>query len=154
MRVSKASKGILLTWMITACSEGVPTRSTILHPGWRLDPPTRSGVALVYTDRRGSEWEIRCRAAPADLQFFSASLKPPVDSHLVLVVGREQFPLRFDDRHDGSGAYAYGFVTPRFLAAARAGRPVSLLSGGEQTRLSEIPASLSVPFAAACDGPL
>jgi hypothetical protein len=115
--------------------------------GWTADPLSPSGVALIHTGRKGVEWEIRCRATPADLMVVTTD-RPR--GEVELRVDGQSFPLEVPARDGGAGVFAFGAVTPAFLEALQDGAEIEVRHGPRQRGLGALSAAQAAPFVEGC----
>jgi hypothetical protein len=116
--------------------------------GWTVDPPSPAGVALIHTGRKGVEWEIRCRAAPADLMVVTTDRARGETVELSL--DGESFPLQVKLQDGGAGVFAFGAVTPALLQVLQDGAEVRVRNGTRGRRLGTLTAAHAEPFVESC----
>jgi hypothetical protein len=104
-------------------------------------------VALIHTGRRDVEWEIRCRATPADLMVVTTD-RP--HGEVELRVDGQSFPLEVQAPDGGAGVFAFGAVTPAFLEALQDGAEIEVRHGPRQRRLGALDAAQAAPFVEGC----
>lgn len=116
---------------------------------WRSDPLSGAGVALIHQGRRGVEWEIRCRAAPADLMVVTTA-RPRNEAAMDLRVDDRSFPLQVDPEDAGAGVFAFGPVTPAFLGAVEDGGAIEVRYGERTRSLGQLTPAQGGAFADGC----
>jgi hypothetical protein len=117
---------------------------------WRVDPLSPRGIALIHSGGRGVEWEIRCRAAPADLMIVTTA-RPRRATAIELRIDDQSAPLRVEAEDGGAGVFAFGAVTPALLQALSDGGQVRVRYGRKQRRrLGEVPPALGAAFTQGC----
>ena len=116
--------------------------------GWTADPLSPAGVALIHTGRKGIEWEIRCRATPADLMVVTTDRARREAVELSL--DGQLFPLQVELQDGGAGVFAFGAVTPAFLQVLQDGAEVRVRNGRRLRRLGALSAAQAAPFVESC----
>lgn len=119
---------------------------------WSLQASAAAGAAVILSDASGERLRIACRRNPADL-FVSAPALTPIGSEerLTLGAGDELAVLVVEQGlPEGAPLQAVGAMSPAWVEAMAAGRPVAVSYGAQQVKAPELPADVRAAFAQGC----